>query len=810
MQISYNWLLEYLPKELSVDELSTILTGIGLEVEGVELSEAIPGSLSGLLVGEVKSCVQHPNADKLKLTTVSVGGDALLHIVCGAPNVATGQKVIVATIGTVLHPVSGDAFEIKKSKIRGEVSEGMICAEDEIGIGESHAGIMVLPEDTPVGMTAKDFFRLPPPDYTIHIGLTPNRSDAMSHIGVARDVCAYLAHHEGLPLQQLQELQEAFKNEHTDITISAAAEKPIRISIEAPQACKRYAGIVLSDIHIAPSPDWMQRQLMTIGVRPVNNIVDITNYVLHEYGQPLHAFDYDTIQGRHIRVKHATEGEKFTTLDGVERTLCENDLMIGDADKPMCIAGVFGGQGSGISNNTTTVFIESAYFDPRSIRRSSLHHQLRTDAALHFEKSVDINRVIPALKRAVQLIQDIAGGKVASALTDWYPEPLPQHTVPIQYAYINKLCGKYYAKDTVENILQALGFVIKAKDEEQLSLLVPTDKSDVRLPADIVEEILRIDGLDQVPFPGRIHIPAQNGTASKDRKWKEVMANFLSGKGLREIVTNSITNSRYYPENDTLVRMINSLSSELDILRPSMLESGLEVLRYNINRKQQHLALYETGHVYSREATGKYNQQAHLAVWISGQTQMKDWQDNAVKADLYYLKGLMESLFTRCGLKKYQEITEGDTLLWQRGTMLLGKAFPVAPERLRLFDIKQPVFYAEIYMEPVIQAVENQKIRYAELPKYPSVKRDLALVLDKQVRYEALAKATQKTKMEALQDFQLFDLFENEKLGKDKKSLALSFTFQLFDRTLTDADVDMMMKKLITLYQKEFQAEIRE
>ena len=810
MQISYNWLLEYLPKELSVDELSTILTGIGLEVEGVELSEAIPGSLSGLLVGEVKSCVQHPNADKLKLTTVSVGGDALLHIVCGAPNVATGQKVIVATIGTVLHPVSGDAFEIKKSKIRGEVSEGMICAEDEIGIGESHAGIMVLPEDTPVGMTAKDFFRLPPPDYTIHIGLTPNRSDAMSHIGVARDVCAYLAHHEGLPLQQLQELQEAFKNEHTDITISAAAEKPIRISIEAPQACKRYAGIVLSDIHIAPSPDWMQRQLMTIGVRPVNNIVDITNYVLHEYGQPLHAFDYDTIQGRHIRVKHATEGEKFTTLDGVERTLCENDLMIGDADKPMCIAGVFGGQGSGISNNTTTVFIESAYFDPRSIRRSSLHHQLRTDAALHFEKSVDINRVIPALKRAVQLIQDIAGGKVASALTDWYPEPLPQHTVPIQYAYINKLCGKYYAKDTVENILQALGFVIKAKDEEQLSLLVPTDKSDVRLPADIVEEILRIDGLDQVPFPGRIHIPAQNGITSNDRKWKEVMANFLSGKGLREIVTNSITNSRYYPENDTLVRMINSLSSELDILRPSMLESGLEVLRYNINRKQQHLALYETGHVYSREATGKYNQQAHLAVWISGQTQMKDWQDNAVKADLYYLKGLMESLFTRCGLKKYQEITEGDTLLWQRGTMLLGKAFPVAPERLRLFDIKQPVFYAEIYMEPVIQAVENQKIRYAELPKYPSVKRDLALVLDKQVRYEALAKATQKTKMEALQDFQLFDLFENEKLGKDKKSLALSFTFQLFDRTLTDADVDMMMKKLITLYQKEFQAEIRE
>lgn len=810
MQISYNWLLEYLPKELSVDELSAILTGIGLEVEGVDLSEAIPGSLAGLVVGEVKTCVQHPNADILKLTTVSTGSDELLHIVCGAPNVAAGQKVIVATIGTVLHPVKGAAFEIKKSKIRGEVSEGMICAEDEIGLGESHAGIMVLPEDTPVGMPAKDFFHIPPPDYTFHIGLTPNRSDAMSHIGVARDVCAYLAHHEGLPLQQLQDMQDAFKNEQTDIQLNTATEKSIHISIEAPEACKRYAGIVLSDIRIAASPEWMQRRLMTIGVRPVNNIVDITNYVLHEYGQPLHAFDYDTIQGRHIRVKNATEGEKFTTLDNVERTLRQDDLMICDAEKPMCIAGVFGGQGSGISDNTTTVFIESAYFDPRSIRLSSLHHQLRTDAALHFEKSVDVSRVIPALKRAVQLIRDIAGGKVASALTDWYPEPLPQHTVPIQYAYINKLCGKQYAKDTVDNILQALGFVITAKDDDRISLLVPTDKSDVRLPADIVEEILRIDGLDQIPFPGRLNIPAQNGAMPKERKWKEVMANFLSGKGLREIVTNSITNSRYYPGNDTLVSMINSLSSELDVLRPSMLESGLEVLRYNINRKQQHLALYETGHVYSREATGKYQQQAHLAVWISGLTQVKGWQDSAVKADIYYLKGLIESLFTCCGLKKYQEVTEGATIIWQRGTTLLGKAFSVSPEQLRSFDIKQPVFYAEIYMKPVVQAVEHQQIRYAELPKYPAVKRDLALVLDKQVRYEALAKATQKAKIEALQNFHLFDLFENEKLGKDKKSLALSFTFQLFDRTLTDAEVDMMMKKLIALYQKEFQAEIRE
>lgn len=810
MQISYNWLSDFLPKKLSVDELSNILTGIGLEVEGVESSEAIPGSLSGLVVGEVKTCTQHPNANKLKCTTVAIGGDQTLQIVCGAPNVAAGQKVIVATIGTILHPTKGSAFEIKQSKIRGEVSEGMICAEDEIGLGESHAGIMVLPADTPVGMPAKDYFNIPAPDYTFHIGLTPNRSDAMSHIGVARDVCAYLAHHEGLSLEQLQQLQDTYKHINADLSLQAASEKPLQISIEAREACKRYAGIVLSDIRIAPSPEWMQRLLTTIGVRPINNIVDITNYVLHEYGQPLHAFNYDAIQHQHIRVKNATEGEKFITLDGVERSLKSNDLMICDAEKSMCMAGVFGGMGSGINDNTTTVFIESAYFDPRTIRRSSLHHQLRTDAALHFEKSVDVNRIIPALKRAVQLIQEIAGGRVASSLIDWYPEPLPQHAVQVKFDYINKLCGKDYAKETIENILQALGFVITAKDANQISLLVPTDKADVRLPADIVEEIIRIDGLDQIPFPGRLTIPEQSGHPPKDRKWKEVMANYLTGKGLKEIITNSITNSRYYPEDETLVSMINSLSSELDVMRPSMLESGLEVLRYNINRKQQNLALYETGHIYRREATGKYHQQAHLAIWVTGLTQVKDWQDTAVKADIYYLKGLVESLFSRCGLKKYQVATEGTTIQWQRGTTVLGKAFPVSSEKLRLFDIKQPVFYAEIYLEPVVQAVENQQIRFTELPKYPTVKRDLALVLDKRILYEALAQATQKAKVEALQHFQLFDLFENEKLGKDKKSLALSFTFQLFDRTLTDAEVDSKMQKLIALYQKEFQAEIRE
>ncbi len=808
MQISYNWLLEYLPRELPVDELSAILTGIGLEVEDIAQSESVPGSLSGLVIGEVMTCEKHPNADKLKVTTVSIGDGRLLHIVCGAPNVAVGQKVVVATIGATLYPVKGDAFEIKKSKIRGEVSEGMICAEDEIGLGESHAGIIVLPDDAPAGMPAKEYYNIPQPDYTLHIGLTPNRSDAMSHIGVARDVRAYLAHHEGRPLQQI--LSGENQHEDTGLPITAAEEKPLSITIEAPKACKRYAGIVLSGIRVAPSPDWMQRQLKTIGLRPVNNIVDITNYVLHEYGQPLHAFDYDTIHGQHIRVKKAEEGEKFITLDGTERTLRNSDLMICDEKGPLCIAGVFGGQDSGVSANTTTVFLESAYFDPRSIRLSSLHHQLRTDSATHFEKSVDINQLIPALKRAVQLIRDIAGGQVASTLTDWYPEPLTQAAVTVRYAYINTLCGKNYEKDTVDHILQALGFVIREKNEEQLTLLIPSHKSDMRFPADIAEEVLRIDGLDQVPFPGRLNIPAQSGKDPEDRKWKQVMAEYLSGKGFQEIITNSITGSRYFPGNESLVKMINSLSSELDALRPSMLESGLEVLRYNINRKQQNLALYEIGNVYSQHGSGDYRQQAQLAIWLSGNVINKGWQEATVKSDIYYLKGLVESLFLRCGLKKYKEITEGNTIMWKHGNELLAKADPVAAERLRFFDIKQAVYYAEINIQPFIQAVASQKIRYAELPKYPSVKRDLALVLDKNIRYEAIAKAAQQQQIDALQDFQLFDIFENEKLGKDRKSLALSFTFRLHDRTLTDAEVDTMMKKLIAVYQKEFQAEIRE
>ncbi len=498
MQIAYSWLLDYLPQPVSIEELSKILTGIGLEVEGYEKAEAIPGGLAGLVIGEVKTCVPHPNADKLKITTVDIGGPELLPVVCGASNVAAGQKVVVAPVGATVHPTSGEPFPIKKAKIRGEASEGMICAEDEIGLGTSHEGIMVLPEDAVVGTPAKDYFKVPESDYTIHIGLTPNRSDGNSHIGTARDVCAYLSHHSGT--------QQQVRYPQPDIKASATDTLPMAIGINNPEACPRYAGVSISGVTIQPSPEWLTERLKTIGVRSINNVVDITNYVLHEYGQPLHAFDYDKINGQQIVVGFPKEGTKFTTLDDKERTLRSEDLMIHDAVHGIAMAGVFGGAGAGVTAATTNLFLESAYFNPRTIRRTSMHHGLRTDAATHFEKGVDMDMVVPALERAAQLITEIAGGQIASGIYDVYPVQLSRQTVTVKYSYINNICGKAYSIETVDNILLALGFRILNKTAEALELEVPSNKPDVKQPADIAEEVLRIDGLDNVAIPSRLNI----------------------------------------------------------------------------------------------------------------------------------------------------------------------------------------------------------------------------------------------------------------------------------------------------------------
>lgn len=797
MVISYNWLLEYLPEPLSVAELSTILTSIGLEVEHVETVEAVKGSLEGLVIGEVLTCAKHPNADKLSITTVSIGGDAPLNIVCGAPNVAAGQHVVVAPVGAKVYPVSGEAFEIKKAKIRGEASEGMICAEDEIGLGTNHNGIMILGEDAQTGMSAKDYFNVPVPEFAIHIGLTPNRSDAMSHIGVAKDVCAYLTHHRGRKYE--------VKKPETVVGNLPDAE-PIKVNILNAEACPRYCGLNISNVTVGESPEWLKRKLNAIGVRSINNIVDITNFVLHELGQPLHAFDADAVKGNEVNVRLATAGSKFKTLDEKEITLAANDLMICNADEPMCLAGVYGGADSGVTANTQNVFLESAYFNPSFIRKSSMHHGLRTDAATHFEKGVDMDNVLPALLRAAQLMVDIAGGTITSKITDNHPAPLKAVTVNTTYSYINKLSGKDYPKDMVNTILTALGFELNTEGDA-LAIQVPSNKVDVIQPADIVEEIVRIDGLDNIIIPERLNITLMPSQPN-DRKVKEKCAEMLCGEGLQEVVTNSVTNSNYYPGNKNLVKMINSLSSELNILRPSMSESGLEVISYNVNRKNSNLALFEFGKIYRTE-NGTYKEDEQLAMWFTGNAVNASWNTKQRVFDANYVKGILQNLFMRNGIYKLAASYEKDAVTWKYKNQPIAQLSKTDGERLKKFDIKQDVYFAVVYWEQFVKAAAAHKIKYAEVPKFPAMQRDLAIVLDKSVTYQQVQQVTEQLNIRSLKEYDLFDVFENEKLGADKKSYALSYTFQLNDRTLTDAEIEQHVQALIKNYETKLNAVIR-
>lgn len=801
MIVSYKWLLEYLPEPLQLRVLTDILTSIGLEVEATEPVEAIKGGLEGLVIGEVLTCAPHPNADKLRVTTVNVGTGEPLNIVCGAPNVAAGQKVIVAVVGTTVHPLKGEPFLIKKAKIRGEASEGMICAEDEIGLGESHDGIIILPADAPVGTTAKEYYKIPETDYAIHIGLTPNRSDAMSHIGVARDVCAYLTHHK--------EQQFAVRPPVVALPQQGSNKINIAVQVDATEACPRYTGISIANVKIAESPEWLQQRLNAIGIRSINNVVDITNYVLHEYGQPLHAFDADKIKGNKVVVRFAQEGTKFITLDNKEIKLQDNDLMICDAQEGMCIAGVFGGANSGVTNATTNIFLESAYFDPKHIRRTSMHHGLRTDAATHFEKGVDMNNVLPALQRAAALIVEIAGGTIASAIADVYPVPLQQRTVTVTYSYIQKLSGKAYSATAIKNILLALGFKITAETDTEITLLVPTNKTDVSLPADIVEEVLRIDGLDNIAIPGRLNIALLKSQPT-DREEREKLAGLLCGIGVQEIVTNSIVNSKFYPERNDLVKMLNSLTSELDVMRPSMLESGLEVIQYNCNRKNQNLSFFEFGRTYTQQGVGAYTEVPQLAIWITGNMQAAQWNRSVQPADIFYLKGMVQNLLDYCGISKVAMSTENGTVNWKWKNQVLCSAIQVPATRLKEFDVKQEVYFAAVNWQLWLQASAQNKVRYTEVAKFPAVQRDLAVVLDNTVSYEQVQQVTSQLKLDALRSFDLFDVFESEKLGAGKRSYALSYTFQLQDRTLTDAETEQLMQQLIGAYKTKLQAQIRE
>lgn len=807
MTISYNWLSSYLPETIEPERLSKILTSIGLEVESLEKYEELKGGLQGLVIGEVLECAKHPDADKLSLTKVNIGTGEPLQIVCGAPNVAAGQKVVVATVGATIYPSNGEPMTMKKAKIRGVESFGMICAEDEIGLSEDHAGIMILPADTTVGIPAAEYFGTYN-DWIYEIGLTPNRMDAMSHLGVAKDVCAYLTHHNNKNTSVLSPFKGNLKADNNNLKIE--------VVIENPADCQRYSGVSIQNVTVKESPKWLQQKLKAIGLRPINNIVDITNFILHETGQPLHAFDADKIKGNKVIVKNLAEGTPFITLDEKERKLTAADLMICNAEEGMCIGGVYGGLTSGVKPSTTNIFLESAWFNPQTIRKTSLKHGLRTDAATRFEKGVDISNTVNVLKRAALLIKELAGGVIASDVLDVYPAPRPKTEIVLKYHYLKKLSGKNYHGDTIKDILTALGFEVIKEGLDDIHIAVPYSKPDITLPADLVEEIMRIDGLDNVEIPAAITLSPATETLAAEAACKEKTAASLAGAGFNEIFTNSITNAAYYAEDvlQHTVKMINSLSAELNIMRPAMLETGLESVAYNLNRKNSDLKFFEFGKTYSTTEAGNYQEQQHLAIYITGKITPDSWKTKGDKSDFYFAKGVVEQVMSLLGvtLSAYNKETNeklDNCITASVKNEVVAVMGAVNKKTLAKFDIKQPVFYADIYWDKVLALHKKQRIAFVEIPKFPAVQRDLAIVVDKAVAYEQVDKATKGAKISKLQSVNLFDVFENEKLGAGKKSMAISFTFLDEEKTMTDKDIDAMMSKIISSYEKELNAEIR-
>lgn len=808
MTISYNWLCDYLPVKPTPEELSTILTRIGLEVESLEKFEAVKGSLAGLVIGEVLTAEKHPNADKLRLTTVNTGNGEPLHIVCGAPNVAVGQKVVVAPIGATIYPVDGEPLTMKKAKIRGEESQGMICAEDEIGLGSSHDGILVLDAALQPGTPASEVFK-PAQDYIFEIGLTPNRMDAMSHIGVAKDVCAFLNNIEHTHKYQVQ-LPEIKALPKADTPLS------ISVTIENTDACPRYSGISITGVQVAPSPGWLKERLSAIGVRPINNIVDITNFILHETGQPLHAFDAAAVKGNAVVVKNLPAGTPFVTLDDKERKLDASDLMIcNGAGEGMCIAGVFGGAHSGVSDSTHNIFLESAFFSAGGIRTTSFRHGLRTDAATRFEKGVDISNVVFALQRAASLICELSGGKAASEIIDVYPSVKVKTQVETTYNYIRKLSGGNYPDDKIKNILRSLGFDLLSETAEGFRVAVPFSKPDISLPADLVEEVMRIDGLDNIEIPSKIAISPALSAQPDAESVKEKVADYLAANGFNEIFTNSITNSKYYtPEVlETAVKMMNSLTVELDIMRPSMLETGLESVAHNLNRKNEDLLFFEFGKTYQVLEKG-YGENNHLVLYLTGKQTAETWLHKSSPVDFYFGKGFVINILKQLGYKQFvwAENTEAglqpawDIKVKNQVVVTLG-GVPTA--KLKQFDIKQAVWFATFNWDKILGLLQKSDNFYKEIPKFQAVRRDLALVLDKSVKFAAVEAATRSVKSSLLQQVNLFDVFESEKLGTNKKSYAVSFTFLDPQKTLTDKEIDSVMDKLIKTFETQLQAEIR-
>lgn len=812
MNLSLNWLKRYIDIDLPVDELSEILTDIGLEVEGMEKVETIPGGLKGVVVGHVVECDKHPNADKLSLTKVNVGELELLQVVCGAPNVAQGQKVLVATIGTTLYSAEGEPWKIKKGKIRGEESQGMICAEDELGLGKSHDGIMVLPEDVPVGTLAKDYYKVED-DYVFDIGLTPNRSDATSHLGVARDLAAYLKINKGTDTDVKEPAVTDF---HVDIE-----GQPFQIEIENTTACPRYTGISLSNVKVGESPTWMQDLLRSIGVRPISNVVDITNFILHELGQPLHAFDAKKVTGQQVRIKNLPEGTTFVTLDEQERKLLATDLMICDGEsKPMCIAGVFGGLSSGVTETTTDIFLESAHFEAGSIRKTSTKHLLRTDAAKIFEKGSDPNLTKYALKRAALLLKEHAGATITSEIVDEYPAEISPKEIVVNYDRVNKIIGTTLEQEEIHNILRAMNMELKPVDDNTMIVKVPTDKADVLREVDIVEEILRIYGFNKVPIPTQLKTAINYQNYPTKRQIQNGIASLLANNGFNEMMGLSLIESeKYYGEAKDLVYINNTSNIHLDIMRPDSLITGLKSVAHNINHQQTDVKLFEFGRYYNKltneEQETSYKETEFLSLFISGSDQKNSWNTNESQTDFYVLKKWVEQVLTQTSIQGYQvKEVEGENfnegLEYHRGPNTIVKFGSVSRKVLKKVGLSNPVYYAEFNYKTVVRAAGKASLQVAEISKYPSTQRDLSLVIAKQVKFEDILKTAKSTEKKLIKEISLFDVYRNEEqLGEGKKAYAIKFLFQDLSKTLNDKEIDKVMNKLIDNFKTKLGAEIR-
>ncbi|MDO4780040.1 MAG: phenylalanine--tRNA ligase subunit beta [Bacteroides sp.] len=822
MNISYNWLKEYIECNLTPNEMAEALTSIGLETGSVEEVQTIKGGLEGLVVGHVLTCIDHPNSDHLHITTVDLGNENVVQIVCGAANVAAGQKVVVATLGTKLYSEEGE-FTIKKSKIRGEESFGMICAEDEIGVGTSHNGIIVLPSDVPTGTLAKDYYNVKS-DYILEVDITPNRADACSHYGVARDLYAYLKQNN-MPATLKKESADAFDK------IRDLGKSEITVEVENAEHCNHYSGVYITGVKVAESPEWLQNKLKVIGLKPINNVVDITNYMLHAYGQPLHCFDADKIEGKKIIVKTATEGDKFTTLDGVERTLNSNDLTISNAKAPMCLAGVFGGLDSGATDSTVNIFLESAYFNPTTVRKTARRHGLNTDSSFRFERGTDPNSVIPCLKLAAIMIKEIASAEHVSEVVEVKAKEAEHFSVELCYDRVNKLIGKEIEPATVKSIVESLEMNVEKETAEGLLLNVPPYRVDVQRECDVIEDILRIYGYNNVEIGSTLKSSlTTKGEYDRSNKLQNLVAEQLVGGGFNEILNNSLTKAAYYeglskykPEN--LVMLLNPLSTDLNAMRQTLLFGGLESISHNSNRQNSDLKFFEFGNCYKYTAEKKndekilapYSENYHLGLWVTGKHIKNSWAHADEPTSIFILKSYVNNILLRLGVN-ITEISTQKSLdnvyetavnyVSKRGKVIVTLGV-VSKKILKSMDIANEVYYADINWNEILKETAKHSVSFKEIPKYPAVKRDLALLIDKEIEFEQIQTLAYETERKLLKDVRLFDVYEGKNLEAGKKSYAVSFTLQDENQTLNDKSIDKIMSKLIKVYEDKLNAKLR-